>query len=62
MRQRQDEIRCPVCASSQYTKVKIELPEGETYGADVYRCAQCSFRFISRAQHASYLETVLQHK
>ena len=55
MKQRQDEIKCPVCASAQYTKVKIELPDGEIYGTDVYRCAQCSFRFIDRVQHA-YLE------
>ena len=57
MNERQDEIKCPVCASAQYTKVKIELPDGETYGTDVYRCTHCAFRFINRAQPA-YLETV----
>lgn len=55
MKPRQDDLKCPVCASAQYTKVKIELPDGEIYGTDVYRCAQCSFRFIDRVQHA-YLE------
>ncbi len=58
MKQRQDEIKCPVCASAQYTKVKIELPNGEIYGTDVYRCAHCSFRFIDRTQ-SSYPQAAL---
>lgn len=53
MKPRQDDLKCPVCASAQYTKVKIELPDGEIYGADVYRCAQCSFRFMNRSQRAA---------
>ncbi len=61
MKQPLHEIKCPVCASGQYTKVKIELPDGEIYGTDVYRCTHCSFRFINRMQHA-YLETASGYK
>jgi hypothetical protein len=49
-------LHCPVCESSDYTKVKIDLPDGETYGTDVYRCVTCSFRFINKQRSSSYLE------
>jgi hypothetical protein len=58
MNQRHRDLKCPVCASPDYTKVKIELPNGESYGADVYRCVQCSFRFMNRTQQAPYLEAI----
>ena len=57
MKQRNDNLQCPVCASPKYNKVQIELPEGEIYGADVFKCAKCSFRFLDRSANASsYLE------
>jgi C4-type Zn-finger protein len=56
MKQRQDNLQCPVCASAKYSKVQIELPEGEIYGADVFKCAKCSFRFLDKSRSASYLE------
>jgi C4-type Zn-finger protein len=56
MKQRNDNLQCPVCASAKYNKVHIDLPEGEIYGADVFKCAKCSFRFLDRSANASYFE------
>jgi hypothetical protein len=54
-----DDLQCPVCASSKFSKVQVELPEGElytAYGADVFKCARCSFRFLDRSSNASHYE------
>ena len=50
MFKKQAPLQCPVCESPEYTKVRIELPDGEVYGADVYKCAMCSYRFINRSR------------
>jgi C4-type Zn-finger protein len=56
MKQRMLDLQCPVCASSKYNKVQIDLPEGEIYGADVFKCARCSFRFMDKSHNAPYFE------
>ena len=51
-------LQCPICASPDYTKVKVELPDGESYGVDVYKCALCSFKFLNRGRTPTRSPTI----